>query len=204
LNSTGHLNTIINDVRVTLHKSVLRECQMSHVQNCGDCVGRGSRSLKFPRQLTTRKGDLQAVRETKGCALPARKRRLDPLTSHEREKISGGLANGDSLGMIAHALGMSASTTRREVARNKGQPHDGAADVDDRALSPTRNFRRSAYWPETRCCRGVLQGVCGNTGHRSKLPRCWGNCTRLEAWRACRMSRPGFNGGSGVVLSLRS
>ena len=50
---------------------------------------------------------------------PRRRSRL-ALTLMEREQISRGLVNGDSLRLIATSLGRAASTVSREVARNGG------------------------------------------------------------------------------------
>lgn len=50
---------------------------------------------------------------------PRRRSRL-ALTLVEREEISRGLINGDSLRAIAASLSRAASTVSREVARNGG------------------------------------------------------------------------------------
>jgi transposase, IS30 family len=50
---------------------------------------------------------------------PRRRSRL-ALTLVEREQISRGVVNGDSLRLIATSLGRAASTVSREVARNGG------------------------------------------------------------------------------------
>lgn len=82
------------------------------------------------------------VKATGGYVPPARKRRPDALTSHEREEISRGLASGGSLRLIAHALGRSASTISREVARNKGRSHYRAVVAGDRAVAHAKRPKK--------------------------------------------------------------
>jgi IS30 family transposase len=70
---------------------------------------------------------------------PRRRSRL-ALTLVEREQISRGLVNGDSLRLIATSLGRAASTVSREVARNGGLSQYRAAASEKhawvRALRP--------------------------------------------------------------------
>jgi IS30 family transposase len=70
---------------------------------------------------------------------PRRRSRL-ALTLVEREQISRGLVNGDSLRLIATRLGRAASTVSREVARNGGlRPYRAAVSEKHawtRALRP--------------------------------------------------------------------
>ena len=47
LDSTGQRNTIINHGGVAWRESVVRVCQMSCAPSCGDCGGRGSRSVRL-------------------------------------------------------------------------------------------------------------------------------------------------------------
>jgi Helix-turn-helix domain/Chaperone of endosialidase len=73
------------------------------------------------------------------CPRPRRRSRL-ALTLVEREQISRGLVNGDSLRLIATSLGRAASTVSREVARNGGLSQYRAAASEKhawvRALRP--------------------------------------------------------------------
>ncbi len=64
---------------------------------------------------------------------PVRVRRAGTLTAPEREKISRGLARGDSIRVIAGLLGRPASTVSREIARDKGHRKYRAVDAEDRA-----------------------------------------------------------------------
>jgi IS30 family transposase len=70
---------------------------------------------------------------------PRRRSRL-ALTLVEREEISGGLIDGDSLRVIAASLGRAPSTVSREVARNSGLGQYRAAASEKcawvRALRP--------------------------------------------------------------------
>ena len=70
-----------------------------------------------------------------------RRRSKRALTLTEREEISRGLVNGDSLRCIASGLGRAASTVSREVARNQGLADYRAAASEKRAwtqaLRPT-------------------------------------------------------------------
>lgn len=65
-------------------------------------------------------------------------RRPGTLSLAEREEISRGLARGDSYRAIGRALGRSASTITREVAKNKGARRYRAVDADDRAWRRAR------------------------------------------------------------------
>ena len=65
---------------------------------------------------------------------PRRRSRL-ALTLVEREEISRGLINGDSLRLIAASLGRAPSTISREVARNGGLGQYQAAASEKRAWS---------------------------------------------------------------------
>ena len=62
-----------------------------------------------------------------------RRRRLDQLTSEEREDISRGIAAGQSIRCIASNLGRSPSTIKREIDRNGGRRRYRAGDAEQRA-----------------------------------------------------------------------
>lgn len=68
-----------------------------------------------------------------GVYSPPRKRRNGHLTLREREEISRGLAQGESMRRIASLLGRSPSTVSREIDRNKGCSRYRAIDAHDRA-----------------------------------------------------------------------
>ena len=68
-----------------------------------------------------------------GIQPPPRRRSRLALTLAEREEISRGLVNGDSLRQIAGGLGRAPSTISREVARNGGPERYRAAASDRQA-----------------------------------------------------------------------
>jgi IS30 family transposase len=68
-----------------------------------------------------------------GIYRPPPRRSAGTLSVTERERISRGLAAGDSYRAIGRRLGRPASTICREVDRNKGRIKYRAADADDRA-----------------------------------------------------------------------
>ncbi len=70
---------------------------------------------------------------TGGIRPPVRRRSRLALTLAEREEISRGLVAGLSLRTIASALGRSASTISREIARNGGRKPYRATKADKRA-----------------------------------------------------------------------
>ena len=73
------------------------------------------------------------IRGSGGIRPPPRRRSRLALTLAEREEISRGLVAGRSLRAIATALGRSASTLSREIARNGGAGRYRAAAADGRA-----------------------------------------------------------------------
>ena len=80
--------------------------------------------------------------KTGGIPPVPRKRSRLALTLAEREEISRGIAEGQSLRSIAHQLGRSPSTISREVKRNAGITQYRATKADqaawNRALRPKR------------------------------------------------------------------
>jgi IS30 family transposase len=79
-----------------------------------------------------------------GIAPAARKPRTGHLTPQERESISRGLQAGDSLRAIATAIGRSASTVSREVARNGGSATYRAVAAAERAREQAHRPKPSA------------------------------------------------------------
>lgn len=73
------------------------------------------------------------IRPSGGIRPPARYRSTRVLTLAEREEISRGLVEGQSLRAIARALGRAASTISREVDRNGGSRSYRAEAADKRA-----------------------------------------------------------------------
>lgn len=88
-------------------------------------------------------GSIHGVVSARGGIAPAARRRSAlALTPVEREEISRGLAAGQSIRSMAAALGRSASTVSREIARNGGARRYRASEADEaawkRALRPKR------------------------------------------------------------------
>lgn len=82
---------------------------------------------------TTSSAIFNHIRGSGGIRPPLRRRARLALTLAEREEISRGLVAGRSLRAIATALGRSASTLSREIARNGGAGRYRAAAADGRA-----------------------------------------------------------------------
>jgi hypothetical protein len=120
--------------------------------------GSGSRSVRFPGLLATLQG--QSTRSSKRPGVTCHRRESVALTSHEREEISRGLR---AMIRCGNSPAFWAGRHRQSVERWP-RTKDAVALV----RSHTRNVRRSAYCPETRCSAGMLLRVCGETGHRSR------------------------------------
>lgn len=82
---------------------------------------------------TTSSAIFNHIRGSGGIRPPPRMRSRLALTLAEREEVSRGLVAGRSLRAIAAALGRSASTLSREIARNGGSGHYRAAAADSQA-----------------------------------------------------------------------
>ena len=73
------------------------------------------------RALGKHAGSIFGVVASRGGLAPAPRRRArGALTDAERETISRGLAAGDTVRAIAHAVGRAPSTVSREITRNGG------------------------------------------------------------------------------------
>lgn len=73
-----------------------------------------------------------------GIAPPPRRRSRWALTAAEREEISRGVAQGQSVRALARALGRAPSTVSRELRRHGGRARYRAARADRRAWQRTR------------------------------------------------------------------
>ena len=93
----------------------------------------------FNRPHTSVRGILS---RTGGIRPPMRRRCPRSLRLAEREEISRGLAEGQSIRSVALRLGRAPSTVSREIKRNGGQSDYRATEADDaawdRALRPKR------------------------------------------------------------------
>ena len=129
--------------------------------------GSGSRSVRFPGLLATLQ--CQSTRSSKRPGVTCHRRESVALTSHEREEISRGLR---AMIRCGNSPAFWAGRHRQSVGRwpgTKGAPTIGRL-TRATVRSHTRNVRRSAYWPETRCCAGMLQRDCAKIVYRSRLP----------------------------------
>jgi IS30 family transposase len=79
-----------------------------------------------------------AIRSTGGFAPTAWRRGSRALTLAEREEISRGVCLGRSIRQLARALGRSASTISRELARNGGSARYRAEQAERRAAACAR------------------------------------------------------------------
>ena len=88
-------------------------------------------------------GSVYTILRTRGGVYsPPRRRRASHLTLQEREEISRGLAQGESMRTIGRRLGRAPSTISREVARNKGCSTYRAIDAHDRAWYRAKRPKR--------------------------------------------------------------
>ena len=65
-----------------------------------------------------------------GIAPTPRRRALSALTREERERISRGLAAGETVRAIAQSVGRAPSTVSREITRNGGRDAYRAVEAD--------------------------------------------------------------------------
>ena len=94
------------------------------------------------RALGLSTGTVRAYLERCGGIRPALRRRAPGrLSFSEREEISGGLAAGTSLRMIAAGLGRAPSTVSREVAAHGGRHRYRAAPADQLAWARARRWK---------------------------------------------------------------
>ncbi|HEY2346048.1 MAG TPA: IS30 family transposase [Xanthomonadaceae bacterium] len=102
----------------------------------GDSIAEIARGLdRFP-------GTVRDVLEARGGISPRERRRSDrALSLAEREGISRGLAQGQSLRRIAAELGRSASTISREVKRHGGPERYRAEGADKRAWKNAQRLK---------------------------------------------------------------
>jgi IS30 family transposase len=98
---------------------------------------KGGQSLsEIARALGKHPGSIHGVVKSNGGIVPAAKTRaLRTLTTGEREEISRGLAQDESITDIAKRLGRATSTISREVERNGGRLKYRAERADARAWS---------------------------------------------------------------------
>ncbi len=113
-----------------------------------------------------------------GIARPPRCRAAWTLSAGDRERISRGLAAGESLRAIARALGRPVSTISREVARNGGPASYRALVADRAAWGRAQRRKRCRLAQAPRLARLVAQ----------KLERDW-SPEQIAGW--LRRTYPG-------------
>jgi IS30 family transposase len=91
------------------------------------------------RALAKQRGSIHSVLSVSGgIAPPSRRRSRLALRLSEREEISRGLAEGQSLREIASSIQRAPSTVSREVGRHRGRARYRAAEADRRAWERAR------------------------------------------------------------------
>ena len=99
----------------------------------------GESNRLIGRDLGRSAASIRAFVESWGGVRPEpRRRSLHHLSLLEREEISGGVAAGVSLRMVAARLGRAPSTVTRELARNRGRLSYRAHRGDRAALGRAR------------------------------------------------------------------
>lgn len=94
----------------------------------------GQSLSEIARALGKHPGSIHGVVKANGGIVPASKTRAArSLTTTEREEISRGIAQSDSIRLIAARLGRSPSTVSREIARHGGRAKYRAAAADAQA-----------------------------------------------------------------------
>ncbi|HVH49393.1 MAG TPA: IS30 family transposase [Sphingomicrobium sp.] len=103
----------------------------------GESAAEIARALdRFPDAVRT------VLMKNGGIVPPARSRSASALTLAERERISRGLALGQTIRGIAAALGRAASTISREVQRHGGREAYRATAAEERAWTNGRRPKR--------------------------------------------------------------
>jgi IS30 family transposase len=103
----------------------------------------GQSLSEIARALGKHPGSIHGVVKANGGIVPAtRTRAARSLTTAEREEISRGLAQGDSMRLVAARIGRSPSTVSREIARHGGRSKYRAAHADARAWTSAQRPKR--------------------------------------------------------------
>ena len=130
------------------------------------------------RVLERNRGSVGKFLAARGGIEPRKRiRRASALTLEEREEISRGIAEGDSLRRIANGLGRVPSTVSREVARNGGREAYRAARADTRAWKTAQRPKPCKLASEPKLRRIVAQ----------KLSRDW-SPGQISGWLKAKFS----------------
>jgi hypothetical protein len=87
----------------------------------------------------------------------------------EREEISRGLAEGQSMRGIASSIQRAPSTVSREIGRDGGRATYGAAEAERGAWGTTPVARNPVDWRLSDGCRSLWPGSRPSMGRRSRL-----------------------------------
>ena len=100
---------------------------------------RGESSQDIARALGKLRGSIYNVLSSSGGIPPSPRRRSRwALGLSEREEISRGLAEGQSMRVIASSIQRAPSTVSREIRRHRGRERYRAAEADQRAWDRAR------------------------------------------------------------------
>ena len=100
---------------------------------------RGQSSSDIARALAKQRGSIHSVLSSNGGIAPSIRRRSRlALSLSEREEISLGLAEGQSMREIASSIQRAPSTVSREIGRHRGRARYRAAEADRRAWDRAR------------------------------------------------------------------
>ena len=100
---------------------------------------RGQSLSDIARAFSKQRGSIHSVLAVSGgIEPPPRRRSRLALRLSEREEISRGLAEGQSMRMIASSIERAPSTVSREVGRHRGRERYRAAEADRRAWDRAR------------------------------------------------------------------
>ncbi len=100
---------------------------------------RGQSMNDIARAFAKHRGSIHRVLSSTGGIEPSPRRRSRlTLSLSEREEISRGLAEGQSMREIASSIQRAPSTVSREVGRHRGRARYRAAEADQRAWNSAR------------------------------------------------------------------
>ena len=116
-----------------------RGLSASQKRSSGSDGGAGSRLNDIARALAKHRGSIHYVLSSSGgIEPPPRRRSRLALSLSEREEISRGLAEGQSMREIASSIQRAPSTVSREIGRHRGRERYRAAEADQRAWDHAR------------------------------------------------------------------
>ena len=121
---------------------------------------RGESLLEISEALGTHKSNVWWLIQRHGGLVPAARRRAArTLQLREREEISRGLAQGESVRSLARRLGRAPSTISREIRRHGGHTAYRASVADAAAWASARRPKRCRLTQERRLRQLVAAGL---------------------------------------------